>query len=136
MALHIDLHLLIVCCRCCHPSDICYDSDTRTHADAQCSMFVQGSNHIPVVVPGRNLIPMRARINSFALDEEMYYNMFMKLFLQNTFGFQPLSVMFDQQLATRWRQVSILHLMQLIPLVQQVAEKNAQCVTVVNSTWL
>ena len=59
----------------------------------------------------------------------MYKDMFLKFFQETGFGsLQPLSINCGPHLVATWRQVNILHLMQLTPLFQQLVGNHAQCV--------
>ena len=58
----------------------------------------------------------------------------MDLFETSTPGLQPLSIMFGQQLATQFKQVSILHLMQLKPIFHQIVANHAQCLIQLKTT--
>ena len=51
----------------------------------------------------------------------------MKFFSKSTLGLQPWSIIVGRHLATRFRQVSILHLKQLKRVFQQLVENHARC---------
>ena len=70
----------------------------------------------------------RATINADALTSEMYHTLFKALLLQSPLGCQPLRIIFGPHLCKQFRQVNVLHLVQLRPSFQGIAQHHPQCV--------